>query len=145
MSLEIDEGLLRQSLTILRECGAGRDECVVIWVADAAALSQVRRVVHPVHAAHRGGYRIDGDWLNRFWDELADNGERIVAQVHTHPQDAFHSDRDNRYPILLTAGLYSLVIPNFAKPPFQTSTWYLARLRADGVWDKLDWKTQVAA
>lgn len=145
MSIEIGEGLLRQSLSTLRECGAGRNECIVVWVAKVDDPERVHRVVHPVHARHRGGYRVDGDWLNSLWDELADNGERIIAQVHTHPRDAFHSERDDRYPILLTAGLYSLVIPNFARPPIETSNWFLVRLAEDGSWEELDWDTEAVA
>jgi proteasome lid subunit RPN8/RPN11 len=145
VQLNIGEGLLRQSLTTLRECGAGRHECVVVWVAKAGHASRVHRVVHPVHVAHRGGYRIDGDWLTSFWDELADNNERIVAQVHTHPRQAFHSDRDDKYPILLRPGFYSVVIPNFAQPPIETEEWFLVRLRDDGSWEELDWNAEVAA
>lgn len=138
MSLRIGEGLLAQSLTQLRECGRGREECVVIWVGKPGG--EVQRVVHPRHVADRGGYRIDGAWLNRFWDELADNGERILAQVHTHPRDAFHSKRDDAYPILLTPGLYSLVIPNFAREPVDQRAWFLVQLGADGMWERRDWR-----
>jgi len=145
VGIAIVEGLLWQSLSTLRECGTGRDECVVILVAKAGDPERVHRVVHPIHTRHRGGYRIDGEWLNDLWDELAANGERIVAQAHTHPREAFHSERDDRYPILLTAGLYSLVIPNFARPPVDTSAWFLARLAEDGSWHELDWDTEATA
>jgi hypothetical protein len=145
VSLKIGEGLRNQSLTTLGECGAGRNECVVLWVANATDPAQVQRVVHPLHTAHGGGYRIDGDWLNHFWDELADNDERVVAQVHAHPHAAFHSRRDDEFPILLRPGLYSLVVPNFAREPIDSSNWYLAQLREDGSWAPLDWDEEAEA
>lgn len=135
------EGLLAQSLTLLRECGQGRDECVVIWLGDRDEPDRVTRVVRPRHSAGRGGYRIDGAWLNDLWTELAETGEQIIAQVHTHPHKAFHSAKDDAYPILLQAGLYSLVIPQFAQEPIDETTWFLARLRADGTWATLDWQS----
>lgn len=135
------EGLLAQSLTLLRDCGRGREECVVIWLGNRSAPEHVTRVVQPLHSAGRGGYRIDGAWLNDLWTELAEAGEQIIAQVHTHPGKAFHSAKDDAYPILLQAGLYSLVIPQFAQEPIDESAWFLARLRADGTWSALDWQS----
>jgi hypothetical protein len=37
------------------------------------------------------------------------------VQVHTHPDDAYHSDTDNTYPIATTLGSLSIVVPNFAR------------------------------
>jgi proteasome lid subunit RPN8/RPN11 len=130
-----------QSLTALRMCGRGRNECVVIWLGERSEPECVTRVIHPRHRSGRGGYRIDDTWLNDLWEELADTGEQIVAQVHTHPRSAFHSLKDDAYPILLQAGLYSLVIPNFAQQPIDEREWFLARLRSDGSWSTLDWQS----
>jgi hypothetical protein len=55
--------------------------------------------------------------------------------------EAFHSTKDDAYPILLQAGLYSLVIPRFAEEPVDESAWFLARLRADGTWAALNWQS----
>jgi hypothetical protein len=113
----------------------------VVWLAHRVSPERITRVLHPDHSSRSGGYRIGGSWLDTVWAELAKTGEQIVAQVHTHPHEAFHSRKDDAYPILLQAGLYSLVIPNFAQEPLDESQWFLARLRADGSWARLDWRT----
>lgn len=139
MTLVVGEGLLQQSLSLLCACGAGRRECVVIWVGDARGHA-VSRVLHPRHASDRCGYRIDGVWVSALYAELAEHGERVIAQVHTHPNDAFHSRRDDARPIVLEAGLYSLVIPRFATKPIQQSDWYLTELQNDGAWQERPWQ-----
>ncbi len=45
---------------------------------------------------------------------LYDNQLRLVAQLHSHPGRAYHSDTDDAYPIMTTQGGFSLVVPNFA-------------------------------
>jgi hypothetical protein len=133
------EGLLQQSLSLLRECGRGNRECVVIWLGPADDPGAVSRVVHPIHTGHRGGYQIDPGWLDELWVDLAEYDERIVAQVHTHPDRAFHSRTDDTYPITFQAGLYSLVIADFAKEPIDQNSWFLAELQPDATWEKRNW------
>ena len=140
MSLSIEgEGLLRQSLSLLHSCGREHNECVVVWLARASRPERVTRVVHPIHTSHHGGYQIDSQWLDHLWRELARRGERIAAQAHTHPGRAFHSRTDDRFPIAWQPGLYSLVIPDFARQPSQEQEWYLTQLDPDGRWNTQNW------
>ncbi len=139
MSISLEgEGLLRQSLSILRECGANRHECVVIWTGPADG-DTVTRVLHPAHTHSALGYRVHTEWVSQLYLELAERDERVIAQVHTHPKHAFHSRRDNAHPIVIQAGLYSLVIPRFATEPIDQTSWYLTQLQADGVWQQQSW------
>ncbi|MCC6545053.1 MAG: Mov34/MPN/PAD-1 family protein, partial [Nitrospirae bacterium] len=39
---------------------------------------------------------------------------KAVAQVHSHPKEAFHSDADDRWAIINHVGAMSLVLPYFA-------------------------------
>ena len=36
-----------------------------------------------------------------------------IAQIHTHPRDAFHSSTDNEWPSVILPGSISVVIPNY--------------------------------
>ena len=38
----------------------------------------------------------------------------LVAQLHSHPTNAYHSSTDDTYPIVTRAGRISLVVPDFA-------------------------------
>ena len=40
---------------------------------------------------------------------------KIVAQVHSHPGEAFHSEVDDEWAIVRHVGALSLVVPGFAR------------------------------
>jgi hypothetical protein len=136
--LKVGEGLLRETFTILRDCGQGRDECVVYWAGPVAQRDVVERVIHPDHVGAPGYYEISQEWLNRIWFDLHAEQIAIRAQVHTHRTIAFHSRLDDQFPLLQTEGFRSLVLPNFAAGSVGLDGAYLAELRAEGVWRELD-------
>ena len=41
------------------------------------------------------------------------SGLLLLAQVHSHPGEAYHSEADDRYAIVTAEGGYSLVAPDF--------------------------------
>jgi hypothetical protein len=61
----------------------------------------------------------------------------LLAQIHSHPAEAYHSDTDDAFPIATAAGSLSLVIPDFAARPFALPECAVYRLSATGVWEKL--------
>jgi len=94
--------------------------------------------VHPRHEARGDGFQLDEAWLTKFWNELAETRSGIRAQVHTHPQRAFHSPTDDTWPIVHTAGFLSLVIPNFAMGPVSLEGSYLTMIEDNGNWNRVD-------
>jgi hypothetical protein len=135
--LKVGEGLLRETFTIFRKCGAGRNECVVYWAGPVAQPDLVDRVFHPDHVGHPGYYEIGQDWLNRIWRRLNQDQVEIREQVHTHRGIAFHSGLDDQFPFMQTAGFLSLVIPRFGHGAVGLDGAYLAELHAGGVWQEL--------
>jgi hypothetical protein len=77
---------------------------------------------------------IDDSWISGFWNELADQGFGVRVQVHTHPEEAFHSETDDVFPLLHEVGFLSLVIPSFAMGPVGFQAAYLTETQADGSW-----------
>lgn len=132
------EGLLGEAFTVLREHGAGRDECVVYLTGPASDPTLVDEVVHPVHLARPGFYEVDPAWLNAAWLELADRERSIRVQVHTHGGRAGHSRTDDEFPVVQTAGFLSLVLPKYATGPVGLAGAYVAELRDGGVWIERD-------
>jgi hypothetical protein len=55
------------------------------------------------------------------------NGLELVAQVHTHPAEYYHSSADDQYAIATTIGCYSIVVPNFAVVNSALSEWRPSR------------------
>jgi hypothetical protein len=143
--LKLGEGLLRETFTILRECGQGNNECVVYWAGPVGVPNLVDRVVHPDHVGALGYYEIEQEWLNRIWFELNAQQIEIRVQVHTHRGRAFHSKLDDDYPFLQTAGFLSLVLPTFALGPEELDGSYLAELVTGGGWRELDTSSALEA
>jgi len=138
VGLALGEGLLKQTLSVLRRCGAGREECVAFWAGPVGEPRVVDTVLHPDHRSGRGGYEVCEEWLAQAWERLDEEGLAIRLQVHTHPFEAFHSATDDAYPIVASPGFYSLVLPRFGEAPQTLTDAYLARLEADGAFAQVD-------
>lgn len=61
----------------------------------------------------------------------------IRVQVHTHPEEAFHSETDDAFPIIHKPGFLSLVIPNFGLGPTGFENAYLTEIQPDGRWQEV--------
>lgn len=124
----------------LRECGSEGWECAVLWAApnDSHSSWTVERAYHPRHGRSRFGYDIAGEDLYRVHRSLLDEELKLVAQVHTHPGPAFHSERDDRGPAIHTPGFISVVVPNFARSGLGPSRGlYVTEYAGDGAWQEL--------
>jgi hypothetical protein len=130
----LERGMLEETFGHFRECGRGRDECQILWVSAWTSPEVITKVVHPKHAAHRGGFVLDDRWLNHFWMELGNANMGIRFQVHTHPREAFHSPTDDDFPIIHKPGFLSLVIPNFGLGTVGFKDAYLTEIQGDGGW-----------
>jgi len=130
----VPAAVVEQTFAELRRCGRGVSECQVLWLSPWSSVSTIERVVHPKHHAHGVGFELDDAWLNDFWRGLTATRSGIRVQVHTHPNEAFHSSTDDAWPIIHVPGFLSLVIPRFATGSVGFEDAFLARLQTDGTW-----------
>jgi hypothetical protein len=72
--------------------------------------------------------------INRY---LYSSGRGLIAQLHSHPTVAYHSETDDAFPIATTLGAFSLVVPDFAVRPFALGECAVYRLVPDGGWREL--------
>ena len=132
----IPDHTFRLAVETMRDCGQGRNECVVFLVENAG--THVLEVVHPVHSAGGGGYEVDQDWLARFAVRQTVEPLVIRAQMHTHPGHAFHSCIDDEWPMAGTADFISIVVPRFGQGIIEPDEIYACRLTSDGDWEALE-------
>jgi hypothetical protein len=132
--LRLPGKILDSSFEQLRDCGAGRAECVVYWCAALGEPGLLTRAVHPEHRAGRAGYEVDSGWVTQFFLDLYRARETVRVQVHTHPREAGHSDTDDSFSLAPAAGFLSLVIPEFAAGPAGLAGTVLVRMQPDGTW-----------
>jgi hypothetical protein len=125
----------------LQLVGRSHFEGFALWAGVRSGSDfHVRKTLVPRQAAHASDLSVcvsvDGDELHRMNVWLYQHGFVLVAQLHSHPQEAYHSETDNEYPIVATIGAFSLVLPDFAKHPFSLETTAVYRLMEHG-WKEL--------
>jgi len=126
----------------LRTVGRGGNEGLVLWCGSANGdIFQVTNILIPRQRAVRTTEGVcaivDADELHRINVQLYESGLRIIAQIHSHPTHAFHSDTDDEYAIANTVGALSLVVPDFAARDFALDDCAIYRLAASGSWAEL--------
>ena len=111
----VPRSTLAQSAELLRSLSGGVRESVVLWTGtELAGNAQVRRVVVPRQRANRLSFQVPLDERLQISQQLADSGERLLAQLHTHPGRAFHSLADDRLALPRHTGAISIVVAEFA-------------------------------
>ncbi|WP_420128123.1 hypothetical protein [Longimicrobium sp.] len=126
----------------LRAAGEEGCEAFVLWAGKRGGdVFEVLATLVPRQTAHRTPsgllVEVDGDELLRLNVWLYDNGLQLVTQLHAHPGEAYHSETDDRYPIMAQAGGLSLVLPDFAVRPFDVRDLAAHRLLPGRGWIRL--------
>jgi hypothetical protein len=133
--------VVRTTLEALQDFGSHRLEGLVLWLGDieSARARVVRAMVpdqQPVSSEDGVGYFVTGETLFNLNRSLAETGLRLIAQIHSHPGEAYHSDTDDRYAIVTADGGLSLVVPDFGLAPADPAKWAVYRL-THGQWEEL--------
>jgi Prokaryotic homologs of the JAB domain len=134
--------VIQATLRTLQEFGAQSKEGLVLWLGKIEpGQAQVLRVLIPkqnsISDEDGVGYFVTGETLFRLNQALAETGLRLIAQIHSHPGDAYHSHTDDRYAIVTAEGGLSLVVPDFGQAPADLTSWAVYRLGQRG-WQELD-------
>lgn len=56
---------------------------------------------------------------------------------HTHAEEAFHSETDDMYPIIGTAGFISIVVPRYGFELPSIDGLYVTKIKSGGGWQQL--------
>lgn len=138
----IPRELFENGHATLREIGVELAEGLVLWAGRCERDAfVVHAVIRPAQRCIRGEHGlsvvVDGPELHRLGVWLYNERKQLVAQVHTHPADAYHSETDDAIPIVTTVGGISLVVPDFATGPALLERYACYRLDAAGTWCEL--------
>lgn len=103
-----------QTLRELRRAGADNRERVVLWLGVRSGVSiEVREAFVPLQVADEDYFWIPPRGMSELLSHLRENRLMTAAQVHSHPEEAFHSEADDRWAIVRHEGALSLVVPFF--------------------------------
>lgn len=111
------EKVVADTIEVLRRGGCRGEERVALWLSSAAPRrpAPVIEVYEPDQIAAVDYFRLPPESMRALMRHLSATRRRIVAQIHTHPGRAYHSDVDAEWAIIRHVGALSLVIPRFAK------------------------------
>jgi proteasome lid subunit RPN8/RPN11 len=134
--------VLDETQNVLRKYGAHGCEGFVLWVGTVSdSEATITRVVEPEQNSIKSesgvGYFVEQPALFQLAQLLRKEKLRLIAQVHSHPTEAYHSETDDRYAIVSEEGGFSLVVPDFARRAFAFETCAIYRLMR-GSWIELE-------
>lgn len=126
----------------LAEVGREQFEGFALWIGkEDGDVFRVERTIIPEQEGLRSEdgvcVSVGGDELHRINVELYQNKQLLIAQIHSHPTEAYHSTTDDTYPIATTIGSLSLVVPDFAINSFELRECAVYRLEPTGRWTQL--------
>ena len=129
----VPDDVTRVTHAHLRAKGNTQEEGVVLW-RGTFEPPRITGAIVPAQDTGAGRFRVSLEERQRISRELAGSGEMIVAQVHSHPNTAFHSWIDDKEAIPRRIGAYSLVVPDFGARAHLLEAAEVFRLDADGNW-----------
>lgn len=140
--ITVQRSLLAEMLHGMQQLGEHGCELLVLWLGDidSKGCATVRSAFvpkqNPIAGEDGVGYFVTGETLFHLNRSLSETGLRLIAQVHSHPTAAYHSDADDRYAIVTADGGLSLVVPNFGHAAADPAEWAVYRLRHND-WQEL--------
>jgi hypothetical protein len=137
----VSERVIKYTLAVLQEFGKHELEGLVLWLGTVNSdVAEVQEPYIPEQHAMTSesgvGYFVSGDALFDLNRSLSDRNLRLLAQIHSHPHEAYHSAADDRYAIVTSEGGLSLVVPDFGLAPPHPKSWAAYRLHK-GEWVEL--------
>jgi hypothetical protein len=111
--------VIAQSLAFLRSQGTHGHEGVVLWpgMLNGAARCDVQECLVPQQVTGRYIYRIPDSEVFRVIEYVANRNWVIPIQLHSHPEEAFHSPVDDERAFVQHRNGISIVVPDFAAFP----------------------------
>jgi hypothetical protein len=105
------------SLQALRRYGGYGSEGLVLWggVIGGAGDTLVTSLLLLNHPPQGAAVRPTPEAMRAVLRSLSSRDEKLVAQVHSHPDAAFHSLGDSQRPASFHHGYISIVVPRFGQ------------------------------
>ncbi|MBA7573889.1 hypothetical protein ES708_15690 [subsurface metagenome] len=118
----LPETVLRDTFKVFRDYGNHFLEACALWVGvDSKDIFYIKEVWFPPQENSMIDYYVSDIDVHMINVKLNKKNYSAIAQLHTHPNGAFHSCIDDEFPILTLPGSLSIVIPDFANLPIKSS------------------------
>lgn len=133
--------VLRETIRYLKEFGATNSEGYCCWagIIDDDKII-VKSLITPASIETSFAYaRINSKSATLMAQKILEKKEILLAQIHTHPYEAFHSRTDDLNPISHRKGFISMVVPNFGKDSYEDLlSFAIFEYLGKGKWTEID-------
>lgn len=141
-TVKFPRDVLQDAYEFLRKVGADGYEGVVLFAGTTKENTfSIQDLYIPEQTSYktRHGlmYHVSSDELSVLDDWLFERRLFLFCQMHTHPEEAYHSTADDDNCIVTSAGSISIVVPNFAKAPVRKEDWAVYRLGRGIGWNEI--------
>ncbi len=119
----VPQRVLNDSRDFLLARGAEGHEGTALWIGRLCQVMgdvDIVRLFVPDQIAIRTSHGVAVDLTPEAHYTLTDNlgpGELFFCRIHSHPEEAFHSRRDDANNVITHQGAISIVVPYFARAP----------------------------
>jgi len=113
----LSQDVWAETVAALRYYGDFRSEGLVYWggVVGATGETIVTSLLKLNHEPQGGCVRPTAEEMRALLRTLRKRDEKLVAQIHSHPGEAFHSLGDSQHATSYHQGFISIVLPNFGR------------------------------
>jgi hypothetical protein len=136
----VSRSAMAETWRYLSDRGARELEGVVYWTGEATPnQGTVRHVLVPRRYQRESAVHlvIDRDAVFELIERIHMLDEFLLARVHSHPDEAFHSWSDDEGCLSGRVGFLSIVVPDFARGPPRTDVWAVYERAPGGDWRRL--------
>ncbi|QYA25152.1 hypothetical protein G3I01_06375 [Gramella sp. MT6] len=137
MDLKVKKNLVVETLELLKS--SPDKEKVLLWLGHfQGGDCIVAEIFDPIQICDLHYFKIPEEGMIQLLEKLRKSGFRIVAQIHTHPFEAYHSEADDEWAIIRHLNAFSLVLPYFCATT--TIDNFLENVASFSLTSKNEWK-----
>ena len=140
--LTLPRAALAHTIARIRQRGERNAEGVMLWLGRRSSVdSEVREAYEPLYHSKADQFVVPPQGMSALMDRICATGHAVVAQVHSHPEHAFHSAADETWALVKHVGAYSIVLPWFCAHTTPENFWQQAAvfvMQPQGHWLQLD-------
>ncbi len=115
MKISVQKIIVEDTIKLLQDAGNSSSERMVLWLGQRKkAEIAIHELLLPRQKATEVSIRIPQKGMKEIFDKVRAERLMVAAQVHSHPEKAFHSYTDDCLAVPRHEGAISLVLPNFA-------------------------------
>lgn len=118
--LVVQRAIVTTSKLLLEQYRTAKVEACILWYGTVAAdgVCTVSRCICPEQQNNVASYAISAQSMREVRKVVRGEGLLLLAQIHTHPRNAFFSEWDELNALNKRVGALNMVLPDYGNVPW---------------------------